>query len=330
MNGQLKRNDEDKQKTGQRGCSLCKGMHGIWKCGKFQALSQPERKKVVSEKALCFKCLGAGDHARICLKKHFRCQIQGCGKEHHTLLHPQQTTKSKQENQDSTEIKPDTKEEQVVRENSNSKDGGNNVSAATGAGDSRVCLGVIPVRIGTKSGKRKLETYALMDSGSEVTLCHEELSTQLEICGEKLNFTLTGMTGSQKVKSQVVDIVVESMDGSTSVALENIRTVSDIPISEGCIPRKEDLENWHHFENVDLHEAESREVMLIIAVEENPQLFLPLDYRVGGRSEPVAVRYSLGWTIMGGGDGQEKYVRRRSNEVHRYDTEGYPFGGTAS
>ena len=120
---------------------------------------------MVSEKALCFKCLRAGYHARICLKKHFRCQIQGCGKEHHTLLHPQQTTKSKQENQDLTEIKHGIKEEQVVGESSDSKDGGNNVSAAAGAGDSRVRLGVIPVRIGTKDEKRKFETYALMDSG---------------------------------------------------------------------------------------------------------------------------------------------------------------------
>ena len=82
------RNDEENQKTGQRGCSLCKRIHGMWKCDKFRALSQPERKKVVSEKALCFNCLGAGYHARTCLKKYFRCQIQGCGKEHHTLLHP--------------------------------------------------------------------------------------------------------------------------------------------------------------------------------------------------------------------------------------------------
>ena len=148
-----------------------------------------------------------------------------------------------------------------------------------------------------------------MDTGSEVTLCHEELSTKLEICGEKLNFTLTGMTESQKVESQVVDIVVESMDGSTSVALENIRTVKNIPILEGCIPRREDLENWHHFENVHLHEAESREVMLIIDVKENPQLFLPLDYRVGGKNEPVAVRYSLGWTILGPVGGGEESER---------------------
>ena len=94
------------------------------------------------------------------------------------MLHPQQTTKSKQENQDSTEIKPGSKEEQLVGENSVSKDGGNNVSAAAGASDSRLRLGVIPVRTGTKAGKKKFETYALMDSGSEVMLCHEELSTK--------------------------------------------------------------------------------------------------------------------------------------------------------
>ena len=123
------------------------------------------------------------------------CQIQECGKEHHTLLHPQQTMKSKQENHDSTEIKPGTKKEQVVGENSDSKNGGNNVSAAAGTGDSRVRLGAIPVKIGTKNGKRMFETHALMDRGSEVTLCHEELSTKLEICGKNMNFTFTGMTG---------------------------------------------------------------------------------------------------------------------------------------
>ena len=138
-----------------------------------------------------------------------------------------------------------------------------------------------------------------MDSGSEVTLCHGELSTNLEICGEKPNFTWTGMGRSQKVESQVVDIVVESGGGSTSVVLENIRTVRNIPIPEGCIPRREDLEKWHHFENVDLHEAEGTEVILIMGVNENQQLFVPLDYRVGSVNEPVAVRYSLGWTIIG-------------------------------
>ena len=58
-----------------------------------------------------------------------------------------------------------------------------------------------------------IETYALLDSGSEVMLCHECLLNQLAVSGRKLDFTLSGMTGSTKVKSELVDIVVSFMDG---------------------------------------------------------------------------------------------------------------------
>ena len=67
-----------------------------------------------------------------------------------------------------------------------------------------------------------------------MTLCHEELSTKLEICSEKLNFTLTAMTGSQKVESHVVDIMVESMDGSTSVVLENLGACEMFQFQKGA------------------------------------------------------------------------------------------------
>jgi hypothetical protein len=87
---------------------------------------------------------------------------------------------------------------------------------------------VIPVKVRAKNGDSYVETYALLDSGSEVTLCQEELTKKLQFYGKKMNFTLTGMTGSQNVESQLVDIVVEYMDGTTVVELENVRTVKDI------------------------------------------------------------------------------------------------------
>ncbi|CAB4012311.1 Hypothetical predicted protein, partial [Paramuricea clavata] len=95
------------------------------------------------------------------------------------------------------------------------KSGEDKVIAATAAGESRVCLGVIPVKVRAKNGDSYVETYALLDSGSEVTLCQEERTKKLQFYGKKMNFTLTGMTGSQNVESQLVDIVVESMDGTT-------------------------------------------------------------------------------------------------------------------
>ena len=43
------------------------------------------------------------------------------------------------------------------------------VVAATGAGETRVCLGIIPIKVQVKVGLGVIETYALLDNGSEVT-----------------------------------------------------------------------------------------------------------------------------------------------------------------
>ena len=109
-----------------RNCQMCSGQHSIWQCEWFKQLSVPERKKLAADKALCFKCLGTGHYARVCPKKHFRCKVPSCGKEHHTLLHVAEKTCDEKERSAGEDIV----ESKVV--------------AATGAGESRVCLGVIP------------------------------------------------------------------------------------------------------------------------------------------------------------------------------------------
>ena len=47
---------------------------------------------------------------------------------------------------------------------------GNGVAvAATGAGETRVCLGIIPVKVRGKGGGKVIQTYALLNNGSEIT-----------------------------------------------------------------------------------------------------------------------------------------------------------------
>ena len=46
------------------------------------------------------------------------------------------------------------------------------------------------------------------------------------------------MTGSQKVESQVVDIVVESIDGSTSVVLQNLGPCEMLRFQKGAFQEK--------------------------------------------------------------------------------------------
>jgi hypothetical protein len=72
-----------------------------------------------------------------------------------------------------------------------------------------------------------------------------------------------------------------------------------MPISEACIAKKGDVRSWSHLRDLPLQELETREVMLVIGLQENSSMFLPLEYRSGEESHPVAIRYSLGWTVIG-------------------------------
>ena len=307
------RNDRSSQHKGsqgtngaRQGCSVCSNQHGVWRCGKFKGLPYQDKMKIVQENSLCIKCLNGGHYARICPKTNFKCQKEGCNKEHNTLLHPPAS-------------EPDgggTNQSQLNREGLrlNTIDGSNsemsnqdgvNVTAATGAGE-RVCLSVVPLKVQVKgSDLPPVETYALLDSGSEVTLCHEHLQKKLGVSGPKLNFTLSGMTGSTRVESQLLDIVVTSMDETVSVELSNVRTVKQMPLSSDCIAKIGDLTRWPHLCDIELQELEVGEVMLVIGLKEKPNLFLPLEYKAGGEDEPVAVRYSLGWTVIGPVGGQK-------------------------
>ncbi|CAB4028223.1 Hypothetical predicted protein, partial [Paramuricea clavata] len=173
------------------------------------------------------------------------------------------------------------------------------VTVATGAGE-RVCLSVVPLKVRAKgSNQPAIGAYVLLDSGSEVTLCHERLKKQLAVSGRKLDFTLSGMTGSTKVRSELIDIEVASLDGEILIELSNVRTVNQMPISEACIAKKGDVRSWSHLRDLPLQELETRDVMLVIGLQENPSMFLPLEYRSGEERDPVAIRYSLGWTVIG-------------------------------
>ena len=190
---------------------------------------------------------------------------------------------------------------------------GVNVTAAIGAGE-RVSLSVVPLKVQVKGSDLPLvETYALLDSGSEVTLCHEHLQKKLGVSGSKLNFTLSGMTGSTRVESQLLDIVVTSMDETVSVELSSVRTVKQMPLSSDCIVKKGDLTRWPHLCDIELQELEVGEVMLVIGLKEKPNLFLPLEYKAGGEDEPVAVRYILGWTVIGPVGGQKEDLNCSTN-----------------
>ena len=296
-------------------CLVCSKQHDIWKCSKFKGLSHEEKWRVVRSGGLCNKCLERGQISKECPKVNFKCQRLYCGGNYHTLMHrptariarglssvSSQRDNASQSGNNGTSV---TTEQQFIQVSSGSCDvtGAGNSNriavAATGAGETRVCLGIVPVKVRGRSNNQIVETYALLDNGSEVTLCHEQLGSKLGLDRERSSFTLTGVTGSVQVESHVVNLTVMSMDESIAVELRGVRTVAQMPISRSCIPREGDLARWPHLQGIDIPAVRDTEVLLLIGLKEKPSLFLPLQFKAGGVDEPIAIRYSLGWKVMG-------------------------------
>ena len=69
----------------QRECVLIDGKHPIPKCENFKKMNVEERGQKAKELKLCFKCLSDAHHMRNC--SGIFCDVNGCGKPHHRLLH---------------------------------------------------------------------------------------------------------------------------------------------------------------------------------------------------------------------------------------------------
>ena len=116
-------------------------MHRTDECSEFRSLSVPNRLKIAREKGLCFRCLNRG-HLGSMSKTSNRCGTDGCGRDHHSLLHV-----------------------------ADFKGPGNTAAGsclATTHETELVPLGVLPVRVRGPQGTETV--YALLDSGSDISL----------------------------------------------------------------------------------------------------------------------------------------------------------------
>jgi len=63
---------------------------------------------------------------------------------------------------------------------------------STSAGGRKVCLRIVPVKVRCHDDASKIvETYALLDSGSHISLCDKSLAAELGVQGRQKTFHLT-------------------------------------------------------------------------------------------------------------------------------------------
>ena len=148
----------------QRECALKDGKHPIWKCEKFKKMNVEERGQKAKELKLCFKCLSDAHQMRNCSGR--LCDVNGCGKPHHRLLHrPYKNVEQKKNVENVDEV--------------------SNLSSMRSSG----VLPVIPVSIGSGS---KTENVRFVRLWSKPVLCGREPDENAKSDGTASGFECCG------------------------------------------------------------------------------------------------------------------------------------------
>ena len=250
-------------------CPVSNAAHPLVRCQIFAEKTFEERLQVMRKCQPCHNCFKFGHIAVGCLAKK-ACYVQGCRRKHHTLLHP-----PSQPADGSTTGVPD----QGVQLESGTGLQTNSTSAKVG----RVCLRIVPVRVRRNYLSKTVETYALLDTGSDVSLCDKNLATELGIQGQEKAFFLTTQERENSPRfGTEISLTVEPLDSTDKIEVNRLWTVDRLNASSRSIPSELDAKQWPRLAEINLPSIEEREVRLIIGTN-TPEAFWVLDERRGSK-----------------------------------------------
>ncbi|KAK3729175.1 hypothetical protein QZH41_000580 [Actinostola sp. cb2023] len=265
-------------------CPACKGSHQLKGCHKFTNMSFEDRFKIMRSCNLCNNCFKQGHIALGCLEKK-SCEVEGCTRRHHTLLHHPNS---------STPVNDSSSKETIPTVAQ-----AHNISNVQPSESSeRICLRIVPVKV--KGPTKSVITYALLDNGSDVSLCEKDLAAQIGVRGEEKSYYLTTQEkkNSRKVGQYLTGLTVESLDDGNRLNIPKLWTVDNLNVASHSIPSNADVKRWPHLYDVNLLDIEDKKVKLIIG-SNVPEAFWVMEERRGNKGEPYAIRSPFGWTLFG-------------------------------
>ena len=254
----------------QRECALKDGKHPIWKCEKFKKMNVEERGQKAKELKLCFKCLSDAHQMRNCSGR--LCDVNGCGKPHHRLLH--RTYKNVEQ-----------------KKNVENVDEVSNLSSMRSSG----VLPVIPVLIG--SGSKTVKTFALCDSGESLSFVDESLMKALNLTGQPVDLNVAGIHGTSDISSKRLRVRIGDQDGKVK---EDIMAYSHPDVNAGnrTYNLKKLKEEYPHLSVLKDSTINLKDVKVILG-QDCYHLHRAIGYRKCGKSKPWAVLTKLGWMLSG-------------------------------
>ncbi|KAM9758132.1 uncharacterized protein ACNS7B_005229 [Menidia menidia] len=169
------------------------------------------------------------------------------------------------------------------------------------------------VKVHLHYGAKRMETYAILDDGSERTMLLHQAAQQLGLRGQKEELALR--TIRQDIRTMPGRSVSFSVSSVTHpqrrYKVQRAFTSPELGLSPHSHPVEELRKAYRHLRGLPLHSFKQVQPLLLIG-SDYPDLLVPIEpVHVGPRGSPIALRTQLGWTLQG----PAKVLRHRSSTV---------------
>ena len=137
------------------------------------------------------------------------------------------------------------------------------------------------------------ETNALLDSGSDTTLIHEDIVKTFRLKGEKREIIISGaISQTEKIKSGLIHVNITPEDTSNQIQL-SARSVKDLNIPAINYDKNAIKRKYLHLQDIEFPKVRSDKVTVLTGTN-HANLLVHLEYRTSKDDEPVAVKTALG------------------------------------
>lgn len=246
-------------------CPIHKASHSLLDCRAFKTKSLVERKKIVKDNKICFRCLQSVTHKSADCKKDLSCSVCNSNK-HVTIMHEFKSgTSGTLGGANSTPSSGHGGEPK--RDVSGVDCKCTQVCGSMPGGKS--CSKIVLVDVFSSSNpSNHLRTYAIMDDQSNRSLARPELFSKLGIDDVPHPYTLHSCSGAtEMVGRKAFDCVVKAVNNSKSFVLPPLLECSQIPNVCSEIPTPYIASKFSHMQHISTEIPaldEDAEILLLI------------------------------------------------------------------
>ncbi|XP_070137780.1 uncharacterized protein [Drosophila bipectinata] len=309
LHASIDHGQDEQQESCLRNCPICEGLgqHAVWDCQRFIGATTTDRWRLARRHRLCFMCLQSGHMTGSCAASG-ECPMNGCRRKHHRLLHeasnegfrrsPQRGGHWRSYNRDRQAVEP----REGVRFNEGAASSVDapatperNLSCVDEDRE-RLLFRILPVTL--YGGGKQVDTYALLDEGSPVTMVDKELVAELGVQGVRRQLNIQWFGGmAAREPSNVVRLQISGAGNSSRHVLRNVYAVPKLSLPMQSLHRR-DVRSVNKYARLPMKPYENAVAKLLIGLDHG-RLGLPLRTRRFAREGPYAAATALGWVVFG-------------------------------